>query len=176
MRYRNTTKTPSYCAHARRTLGPGEWSQELPDLLDALGSLLRSDRSLGLRLTDAELSAMQELLDRHVRTVGFDPETIRDALDDPDGLKAAAVKAAAERSERMKAYRDYVREDKAFEAMVHGETTKEKVEAARNAGRIDVASMQVKIGDKPKNIREAMALNAKMDLARKMGEAGNGQA
>lgn len=170
MRYRNTTKTPAYCQHARRMLGPGQFSQDVPSLYNALKDALETDRSLGLQLTDAEMDAMQRLLDKHIRLSGFDVSEIQEAIDDPGGLKKMALKRAAERAEKMAEYRKFVREDKEFEAMVKGETSPEKIEEARNLGQINVSAMDVRIGQKPKNLREAMALNAKLDLMRKVKE------
>ena len=170
MRYRNTTKTPAYCQHARRMLGPGQFSQDVQSLYNALKDALETDRSLGLQLTDAEMDAMQRLLDKHIRLSGFDVSEVQEAIDDPGGLKKMALKRAAERAEKMAEYRKFVREDKEFEAMVKGETAPEKIEEARNLGQINVSAMDVKIGQKPKNLREAMALNAKLDLMRKVKE------
>lgn len=170
MRYRNTTKVPAYCQHARRMLGPGQFSQDVPSLYNALRDALDVDRSLGLQLTDKEMEAMQLLLDRHVRLAGFDIAEVQEAIDDPGGLKRMALKRAAERSERMAEYRQFVREDKAFEAMVKGETAPEKVEESRSTGQLDVSAMDVRIGQKPRNLREAMALNAKLDIMRKAAQ------
>ena len=167
MRYRNTTKVDSYCLHDRRMLHPGQYSSDVKTLYKVLEDVLSTDRSLGLQLTDKELEMMQQILDRHVKLCGFDVSEIREAIDDPGGLKKQALKVAAERSEKMKAYREFVREDKAFEAMVRGETADEKIEQAKNEGRLDVTAMNVQIGQKPKNLREAMALNAKLDIVRK---------
>ena len=170
MRYRNTTVADKYCSRAKRMLKPGQFSHDLTELRELLSKVASEERSFALELSDADLAAMDALLARHFKALQFDQSEIQEALDDPGGLRKMALKEAAERSEKMKEYREFVREDKAFESMVRGETSEERIEEVRNRGRIDVSAMNVKIGDRPKNLREAMALNAKLDLARKVGK------
>ena len=170
MRYINTTPAGKYCSHARRMLGPAQRSPELPDLLNTLKSVLDTDKWLALELSSEELSRLDELLSRHFSAIRFDRSEVQKAIDDPGGLKDMALKEAAERSRKMKEYRDFVRADKEFEAMVAGETAEEKIEEVRRSGRLDVSAMDVKPGTKPRNLREAMALNAKLDLAREAGK------
>lgn len=168
MRFQNQTKIPKYCLHARRTLSPGDKSADLPMLSAVLTEVLGNDQKLGLILSDKELSQLSQLLDRHAAACKFDIKEIQAAIDDPGGMKAKAAKEAAERSEKLKEYHEYVSANREFEKMVAGETSMEKINEVRNAGRFDIAAMNVTIGQKPKNLREAMALNAKLDIMRKM--------
>lgn len=170
MRYRNTTKTPAYCLHDRRMLSPGQFSADVKTLYNALEDILTKDKSLGLQLTDKEMSMMQQVIDRHIKLQGFDVSEVQEAIDDPGGLKKRALQEAAKRSRKMAEYRQFVREDRAFEAMVKGETSQDKIEAIKKAGTLDVSAMNVTVGQKPKNLREAMALNAKLDLMREAGK------
>ena len=167
MRYRNTKRIPKYCLHARRTLQVAQTSAELPMLRMVLKDLYDTDKELDIILTDEEIKLMQSLLDRHVAALGFNLSDLDDVLADPDHSKSKALKAAAEKSEKMKEYHKRISENKEFEKMVRGETSEKKREAVRNAGSFDIMAMDVTLGQKPKNLREAMALNAKMDVIRK---------
>jgi hypothetical protein len=111
-----------------------------------------------------------ELLTEALQKQKTTNEQIKEAIDDPDHSKAKALKEAAERSEKLKEYHRVVSENKAFERMVNAETADERREEVRNAGRFDIAAMQVTVGQKPKNLREAMALNAKIDIVKKLEE------
>lgn len=170
MRFQNQTKIPKYCYHARRMLAQGAVTSDLPVLSMVLTDVLSKDKNLGLLLSDKDLALLGQLIDRHVAASKFDIAELKDVLADPDGSKAKALKEAAERSEKLKEYHAFVQENREFEKMVSGETSKEKMDEVRNAGRFDIAAMQVTIGQKPKNLREAMALNAKIDLMRKAKE------
>lgn len=170
MRYVNDTDEPRYCMHSRHMLGTLERTPELDCLSKALEDVLDNDSRLDILLSGRDIDLLGRLIDRHARTLGFDSSELRAVLDDPDGTKALRLRKAAEKSEQMRKYHEEVSRNKEFERMVKGETSEEMRENVRNAGRLDVSSMDVQIGSKPRNIREAMALNAKLDVLRKASD------
>ena len=170
MKFINSSKLPKYSYHAKKTLPPGASTADLPVFSMVIRDLLSKDMSLNMVLSKEDLDLIQKLIERHVAALHFDPKDIQDAIDDPDHSKSQALKEAAERAEKIKEYKAFVKENKEFEKMVKAETATERREAIKNAGRFDIAAMQVTVGQKPKNLREAMALNAKIDVLRKLKE------
>lgn len=170
MKFRNTTALPKYSYHAKKTLQPGASTADLPVFSMVVRDILSKDSGLAMYLSETDIDLIQQLVDRHIKALHFDPAEIKEAIDDPDHSKAKALKEAAERSEKLKEYHRVVSENKAFERMVNAETADERREAVKNAGRFDIAAMQVTVGQKPKNLREAMALNAKIDIVKKLEE------